>query len=187
MTASRVLKGLLKILVAVAVGLLAALLLLVTCYYSQVLLLYLPPADRVMIYVPDGFEGNVIIAWNIPDGSVAEMKDGVWQYYLQEDGALLLNNERLGSSVEWRFSILKHDGTFEEIPYIVRSDGTETAEIVAYGGSAISRGYQVQGTDWITSFTIASPEDYHAGKWRRGEQPDLLDRYWDRLSYPVEE
>lgn len=143
------------------------------------------PAERIHVIIPDGYEGRILIAWEVPDGEVAEKKDGVWQYRLQEDGALLLQNEA-PQGVTWSFSYERPDGSQEPLlPSTCFEDAPEEGVVVCTGGWL-----QVHDTIELrpnAGFTITTIDDYINRRWDGEEFFGLYSRYLDRLALPDED
>lgn len=143
------------------------------------------PVERIQVYVPDGFEGNILIAWEVPDGTVAEEKEGVWQYRLQEDGALLLQNEPPQGRRQWYFAYEKDDGSLTPIPNSTCFESATETGIVVCGGTTAGI-HDMRELRPNMQYTITTVEDRLLGKWSGDEFFRLTDRYLDQLALPDE-
>ena len=58
-----------------------------SCYYGST---FISLGKSTRVIMPPGYEGPVLLIWNVPGGQIPEMKDGgrLRYYRLQEDGAL---------------------------------------------------------------------------------------------------
>lgn len=143
------------------------------------------PAERIHVTIPDGYEGRILIAWEVPDGEIAEKEDGVWEYRLQKDGALLLQNDS-PQVVSWSFSYERFDGSQEPLPQSTCfEDAPEEGVVVCTGG-------RLQVFDTVelrpnTGFTITTIDDYINRRWEGEEFFGLFRRYFDRLALPDED
>ncbi len=143
------------------------------------------PAERIHVSIPDGYEGRILIAWEVPDGEIAEKEDGVWEYRLQKDGALLLQNDS-PQVVSWSFSYERFDGSQEPLPQSTCfEDAPEEGVVVCTGG-------RLQVFDTVelrpnTGFTVTTIDDYLNRRWEGEEFFGLFRRYLDRLALPDED
>jgi hypothetical protein len=143
------------------------------------------PAERIHVSIPNGYEGRIMIAWEVPDGEVSEKEEGVWQYRLQKDGALLLQND-FPQVVSWSFSYERPDGSQEPLlQSTCFEDAPEEGVVICTGG-------WLQTFDTVelrpnTGFTVTTIDDYLNGRWEGEEFFGLFRRYLDRLALPDEE
>lgn len=140
----------------------------------------------VHVLVPEGFEGKVLIAWQIPDGKLAERERDAWIYRLQEDGALLLQNDPPEQIIHWSFWYARADGSLEPIPSSTCLDSAQDEGIVVCTGMIADR-HKGRDLRPNASFIITRLEDYLSGRWGGDEFFRLTTRYLDQLALPAEE
>lgn len=142
------------------------------------------PKERIDVIVPKGYEGPVLIAYQIPDGATPEKKDNVWQYRLQDDGALLLQSDPLRGVGQLMFFYELSDGTLQPIPHSSCFDDVEYEGVVVCTGmmTEIHRGRNFRPNE---SFSIARLENKR--QWTPEDYDLLIDRYFDRLALPEQE
>lgn len=142
------------------------------------------PKERIDVIVPEGYEGPVLIAYQIPDGITAEKKDNVWQYRLQDDGALLLRSDPLSGVGQLMFFYELNDGTLRPIPHSSCFDDIEYEGVVVCTGmmTEIHRGRNFRPNE---SFSIARLDTKR--QWTPEDYDRLIDRYFDRLVLPEQE
>lgn len=139
--------------------------------------------EDIHVLVPNGYEGRVLIAWQVPEGSIAEKEGDAWQYQLQEDGALLLQNDPPQEIGRWSFWYEQADGTLKPIPPSTCFDDAQE-EGVAVCTGMIAVGANEKELRPNVGFTITTLEDYLSGKWDDEEFFRLRNRYYDQLVLP---
>ncbi len=139
------------------------------------------PKERIHVIVPAGYEGQVLIAYRVPDGVIPEKKDDAWQFHLQDDGALLLQVDPLPGIGQLQFFYERHDGTRQPIPpSSCFDDDTDLGTVVCTGGSFEI--YNARAMRPNESYYVGHLDNY---RQRTSEEFDeLYDRYFDRLALP---
>ena len=153
------------------------------CGSNSVLFWETASKEEINVLVPDGYEGRVLIAWQIPDGALAKKEGDAWQYPLQKDGALLLQNEPPQEISQWVFWYKQVDGTLEPIPSSTCFDNAEEEGVVVCTGMMA---VGVNGRDLRPNmgFTITTLDDYLDRKWDGEEFFRLTNLYFEQLALP---
>lgn len=138
----------------------------------------LAPKDSIDVIVPEDFQGRVLIAYQIEGGIVPQKKGDVWQYRLQDDGALLLQSDPLSSISEYTFFYELADGTLEPIPSSTCFDDDQSSGIVVCTGGTVEV-YNARALRPNQSFSIAELDEKR--EWTFEDYHVLYDRYFDQL------
>lgn len=139
------------------------------------------PKERIDVIAPEGYEGPILIAYQVPDGVIPEKKGDVWQYYLQDDGALLIQTDPLPGVGQFKFFYRLQDGTLQPIPPSSCFDEVEYDGVVVCTGGT----YEVYNTRTLRpneSYAILRLKDKAEWDFDR-----LYDRYLDQLTVPEHE
>lgn len=164
--------------IAVSIAIVAAVILGCMIYLWGPTLYFwvLVPQEKYMVIVPEGYEGPVLIAWQIPDGEIAQKEDDAWIYRLGTDGALLLQNDPPNSVIDISFWYSKESKNLESIPFNSCDDDTlTTGEVIVCTGGLTGR-YKTRDLHPNHSFYITSTPNSRV--W---DTEKLLDRYLSRL------
>jgi hypothetical protein len=171
------------LLILLAVGLLAAITTLFWSPYSA-LFWQFAPREKIQVLVPDGYEGPVLIAYQVPDGVQAERDDDVWLYRLQPDGALLLKNDPPRFIVQMSFWYTTESGELHPIPQNpCFLDSVAEGVVVCPGTRTEVFNYQRLRPN--QNFYVAHLSDKQG--WTYEVYTRLLRRYLDRLALPHQE
>lgn len=152
--------------------------------YSPFLWLKAKPVE-IQVLVPEQFEGQVLLAWQIPDGAEPQQQGEVLIYRVQNDGVLLLRSDPPNMG-DWRFFYELRDGTLQAIP---RSpcfhDSKEQGIVVCTGMMAgVHNTFALRPNQ---EFFVTTAEDFRTGRWTGGEEYfRKYDEYLDRLMLPDE-
>ncbi len=129
--------------------------------------------------VPAGYEGAVLIGYQVPDGAIAQMENNAWIYRIQLDGALMLQNDPPRNIVQISLWYEKGDRTLISIPHAPcwGSDELIGAVIFCTGGTTnINKAKPLRHN---ISFAISY---FNGDRITGGESYDnLLEKYFDRL------
>ena len=110
-------------------------LLCVSClsYYFPISWLIESP-EIIQVHVPAGYEGQVLLAYQVPNGRQAKKTGDTWIYQLQPDGAILLQDDPPSGIVSISFWYVKADGQLESIPNDTCFDDSKTEGAVVCTG-----------------------------------------------------
>ncbi|MGB8644962.1 MAG: hypothetical protein WCF84_06975 [Anaerolineae bacterium] len=134
--------------------------------------------QTIQVWVPAGYEGPALIAFEIPDGVNAEKKDAVLIYRLEPNGTLFLKDKTPTSVIRISFWYVQGDGTLQAIPQSdCFSDSTDQG-IVVCGSFFIGR-HNLKDLHPNEIFYITRLADQAK---RQAELEKLLDRYENRLA-----
>ncbi|MFZ2488337.1 MAG: hypothetical protein WAZ19_09465 [Anaerolineae bacterium] len=141
------------------------------------------PRQRVDVIVPSGFEGYVLIAYQVPDGAEPVKEGDVYIYRIPEDGVLLLQSDPPSGVGQFAFYYEVGDGSLRPIPPSTCFDHVE------HDGSVVC----VTGTYEVYNTRQLRPsESYFVGsldKWRdfrsSSEKFDSsYEQHLDKLALP---
>lgn len=142
------------------------------------------PKERVDVIVPEGYEGPVLIAYQVPDGVIPQKKEDVWQYHLQHDGALLLQTDPLSGIGKYAFYYELADGALEPLPMSTCFDDVEYEGVVvcSSGTYEIHNARELRPSE---SYFVGRIEDWRQFKRSFEEFDRLYNRYFDQLALPA--
>ena len=128
--------------------------------------------QEIRVLVASGYEGPVLIIWQVPNGGTATTTDEAFIYRLQPDGALLLQDDPPRSVGQWSFWHEEADGRLVPIPSSTCfNDAPEQGVVVCTGMSAASsNSKEVRPNVSFAITTLARKEE-------------MVDRIFDEL-YP---
>jgi hypothetical protein len=88
------------------------------------------PKERIDVIMPAGYEGPVLIAYQISEGVVPEKEGDVWRYSAGKDGASLLQIDPPRGVGQYEFFYQKADGALQPIPHSTCFDDVESEGVV---------------------------------------------------------
>jgi hypothetical protein len=145
--------------------------------YSPWLWLF-APRQTIKVLVPVGYEGPILIAYQIPDGERAEKQGDVLLYRISSDGTLLLKDDPPSSVIAMSFWYLEANGDLQLIPQSACWDDSPEKSVVVCTGMMTLTHNRKDLHPNIT-FAVTSISD----KWKHFDTGDqLIDRYLDRLA-----
>ena len=141
------------------------------------------PKHRIDVILPEGYEGPILIVYQVSDGVVAEEKGGVWIYRIPEDGVLLLQNPPLGGVGRFMFFYQSLDGRLQPILPSPCFDDVEYEGMVicSTGHFEILNGKQLRPSQ---GYFVGTLEHYRQFKKDLESLIDLYYRYFDVLVLP---
>ncbi len=159
--------------------------LLVSCSpYSPFFWMTANPVE-VHVFVPEQFEGHILLVWQTPNGAEPQYHGDVLIYRLQSDGVLLLRSAPLHIG-NWRFFYESSDGSLQVIPQSpCLSRSQEQGVIVCTGGRMVVHNTLALRPN--QRFYITTLRDFHSGRWTDGEIFfQQYDNYLSSLALPDE-
>jgi len=138
------------------------------------------PRQEIKVLVPKGYEGPVLIGYQVPDGETFYRQGDILIYHIHSDGALMLKENPPDGITSMTFWYVEPDGPLVPIPdSACFHDSADRGIVVCTGGlMGMNNAKSLRPNQ---SFYITKLAD----KSKRGaEYFALLDRYTERLALP---
>lgn len=141
------------------------------------------PKHRVDVILPEGYEGPVLIAYQVSNGAVAEKQDNVWIYRIPQDGVLLLQNPPLRGVGQFLFFYQSLDGTLQPIPPSSCFDDAEDEGVVICltGHFEVYNGKRLRP---LQGYFVGTLDHWRRFKTDAEYYSRLYERYFDVLALP---
>lgn len=143
----------------------------------------LAPKNRIDVILPEGYEGPILIVYQVSDGVVAEKEGNVWKYRIPESGVLFLRSAPLRGVGQFMFFYQSVDGTLRPIPPSSCFDDREDEGVVV----CLTGHYEIYNKKRLRplqGYFVGTLEHWRQFKTDPEYHRSLYERYFDKLVLP---